>query len=84
MWPTYADVAADELLAVAFNGASMMCRTPLDTRMSDWMIWAAAVWFSPEDTIPMVTKLPLEFDMNVYGSPAADVQFRDALNRSRE
>jgi hypothetical protein len=62
----------------------MMCRTPLDTRMSDWMIWAVAVWFSPEDAIPMVTKLPLELDTNVYGSPAADVQLRDVLNRSGE
>lgn len=80
----YAEVAAVSLLAVALRGESMMCKTPFDKRTSDWTITAVAVPFSPEPGIPTVTKLPVELETNVYGSPAAEVKLREVLNRRGE
>ena len=71
-----AEVAADGLAMVILNGASITCKTPLDTKTSACMILALAVPLPLSDVTPTVTKLPLELDTNVYGSPAADVKLR--------
>ena len=78
---THARLAATGSLAVITSGVSITCNTPLETRTSDCTILAVtlALKVPSAQGIPTVTKFPVEFVVNVNGSPAADICVMEVL-----